>query len=354
MTQWQDVPALVVHQYHEVLPVAVDLADIAAQSAGVHTVWYNAKEKQAAFLGDPLIACRFAQIDGVSDVTIGMPEAGADWVLCKTAGIFSAPARMWGDAQRMIGGVSPVASMITGGLMAGGVGYGGAAIAGRNLPEEEQRELRRKWAMRAGILGALPGATWGATQYLGNPDKLHSTLRDRGAGWFSSWPFNTPPELPQSNPPPAVGPANTIVDNNPLAQTKLSADQTGASLGVPSIPVDAFNEVVWNDVNRPANPFGTKSPWGDNSQSLGTPAQVAATTSGLLAGASAARGGAEMVSPLDIAAAAAVGGGKGWLAGLVLGKTLSALAGLSPDTQRMLQQTGFWGGALTAAVQRAF
>ncbi len=199
----------------------------------------------------------------------------------------------------------------------------------------------------------MPGLAWGGMQYLGNPEKANSTLQDRGAGWFSPWPFVSPPEFSKENPQPAVGPTESIAQIAP-AMNKLASGLRPEDLVVPSIPVDAFNEIVWNDVTRPRNPFGSKSPWGDNSQSLGTPPPVAAATSGLLMGAAAARGGAETVSPMDIALAAAVGGGKGLVAGLVLGKTLSVLAGLAPETQSMLQRTGLWGGALTSAVQRAF
>lgn len=351
---WQDVQQAVVNRYCEILPVAVELADIADTVPGVHTVWYNPRTKCAAALGNPLALPEFLTVDGVQQAILDTPKPDSDWVLCKTAsGWLSTPAKMWGDAQRMIGGPSPVASMVTGGLLGSGLGYAGGALIGRNQPDHVRRQLKRRWATLGGMLGAAPGAAWGASQYMADPGKLGNTLQDRGAGWLSPWPFVDPPQLPKENPQPAIGPTESIADNTDWPQ-KFASFQSGADLGVPSIPVDAFNEIVWNDVQHPRNPFGTKSQWGDNSQRLGTPPQVAATTSGLLAGASAARGGAEMVSPMDIAMAAAVGGGKGLLAGLVLGKTLSALAGLGPQTQSMLQRAGFWGGALTAAVQRAF
>lgn len=352
---WQDVQQAVVNRYREVLPVAIELADIADSVPGVHTVWYNPQTKCAAALGNPLALPEFATVEGVNHVWSGAPDPTSDWVLCKTAnGWFSAPAKMWGDAQRAIGGVSPVAAMVTGGLLGSGLGYAGGAFVGRNRPEHVRRALKRRWAMLGGMAGAVPGAAWGAMQYRPDPGKLGNTLQDRGAGWLSPWPFVDPPELPKDSPQPAIGAASTIAGNSENWPEKLAEFRSGADLGVPSIPVDAFNEIVWNDVKHPANPFGTKSQWGDNSQRLGTPPQVAATTSGLLAGAQAARGGAELVSPMDVAMAAAVGGGKGLIAGLVLGKTLAALAGLEPQTQSMLQRAGFWGGALTAAVQRAF
>jgi hypothetical protein len=116
-----------------------------------------------------------------------------------------------------------------------------------------------------------------------------------------------------------------------------------------TIPVDAFNQVVWNDVHAIPNPWGTRSTWGTNEQPLHTPPPVAATVTGIVAGAGALNGRSR-VSPWEIATTAATTAGTGYLGGLVLGKTLGALAGLSPETQQQLQRAGLWGGMLTGAV----
>jgi len=81
---------------------------------------------------------------------------------------------------------------------------------------------------------------------------------------------------------------------------------------------------------------------------------VAALASGLVTGTSEARGGASHVSPWDVGLAAAVGGGKGLFAGMVAGKVLGALAGLTPDAQQTLMRTGTWAGMLSGAIQTAF
>jgi hypothetical protein len=46
--------------------------------------------------------------------------------------------------------------------------------------------------------------------------------------------------------------------------------------------------------------------------------------------------------------------GSGYVSGLVVGKTLGALAGLKPEAQQSLQQAGTWAGLLTNVVPMAF
>jgi hypothetical protein len=54
------------------------------------------------------------------------------------------------------------------------------------------------------------------------------------------------------------------------------------------------------------------------------------------------------VSPWDIAIAATTYG----MGGMTAGKLLGPLAGLQPESQKTLQQTGMWGGLLTGAVKQ--
>jgi hypothetical protein len=137
-----------------------------------------------------------------------------------------------------------------------------------------------------------------------------------------------------------------------LAPKRAATDAAeDAGLYLPTIPVDAFNQVVWSDV-RP-NPFGTRGAFGDNSQPLATPPNVAALVSGILEGTSATTGRGH-VSPLEVALTAGGMAGRGWLGGLVLGKTLGVLAGMPPERQQQLQQAGLWGGMISGAVQSLF
>jgi hypothetical protein len=120
-----------------------------------------------------------------------------------------------------------------------------------------------------------------------------------------------------------------------------------------TIPVDAFNATVWNDVAMSQSRFGSKSTWGNNEQRLGTPPASAAAIAGILAGAKTLTG-KEMVSPWDIAASSAIHGIGGFASGLVAGKILGGLAGLRPESQQQLQRAGLWGGLITGAAQQLF
>jgi len=137
------------------------------------------------------------------------------------------------------------------------------------------------------------------------------------------------------------------------ARPSKEASDGATGLFTPSIPVDAFNQVVWNDAWGAGNAFGARPAHGTAESPLGTSPQVAAAVSGVLAGAGAARG-SDRVSPWDVAAAAGAAAGKGWLGGLVLGRTVGALAGLPPESQAKLRDAGLWGGLLAGAVRATF
>jgi hypothetical protein len=134
---------------------------------------------------------------------------------------------------------------------------------------------------------------------------------------------------------------------------KAAEDYGTGAMFLQTIPVDAFNRAVWNDVRYPPNPYGTRSPWGTNEQPMGTPPYAAAATSGLLAGASQAAQ-SDVVSPWQVGTAAALGAGKGWATGLAAGKILGVLAGLKPAAQQQLQSAGLWGGLITGVANSLF
>ncbi len=75
---------------------------------------------------------------------------------------------------------------------------------------------------------------------------------------------------------------------------------------------------------------------------------IAALAAGLVHGASAARGGSNWVSPMDVGRIA-IGAGSGLLSGIVAGKILGALAGLTPAAENNVKRIGIWAGGLNAA-----
>jgi hypothetical protein len=104
-------------------------------------------------------------------------------------------------------------------------------------------------------------------------------------------------------------------------------------INVPMIPADQFTQTVWRDGN--------------------TPVSIRAATTGLVDSASAIRGGSRLVTPGDIARIA-IGAGAGYASGMLVGKTLGALAGLRPESQRQLQTMGTWAGILANVVPTVF
>ncbi len=256
---------------------------------------------------------------------------GGDYVLVKAADRdYLAPvANAFSAIQKPLGGPTPLTAAITGGVLAGGLGYGTGSLLEHVLPVERGK-LRKTLGLVGAGLGATPGLMVGGAG-MANPDQTGGGLK----AWTSKWPFSGP---------------HIDLDLDGTPRDKLSAD--AGAIYLPTIPVDAFNNAVWSDV-RPPNPFGTKSPWGDDDQPLGTSPLAAAAVSGLVAGAGAATG-QQMISPWQIGIAAGLAGGKGYLAGLAAGKTLGALAGLSQPAQRALQQIGLWGGLVSGVANSIF
>jgi hypothetical protein len=123
-------------------------------------------------------------------------------------------------------------------------------------------------------------------------------------------------------------------------------DGTGAIVNdpmlSPSIYVPQFNNAVWNDARR-GNMFG---------YSQHTPPAYAAATAGLMSGISTMNR-SPIIRPIDVVRGIA-SAGVGLATANVVGKTLSALAGLSPAGQNKLQEIGLWGGVMHAIVPPLF
>lgn len=257
-----------------------------------------------------------------------LPADILDYRLLKIAktGYMKPVADAWQSAASLLGGTHPLATMLLGGLLTSGVGYAGGKLLDAVLPEEyfEKGVAPRALGILGGVLGAAPGAAYGALKYRNSPT-TGLPFRQQGAGWTSTWPW----------------------------AKKAGAGNTG-NLMLKTIPVDAFNRVIWNDVSAVPNPFGTKDRWGDNAQPMHTPAPVAAATTGLLSGTAALLGNVSHVSPFDVAMTAANTGLQGWTYGLTAGKVLGTLAGLKPEYQHKLQQAGIWGGLLTGTAKALF
>jgi hypothetical protein len=337
-----------------------------------------------------------------------------------------------------IGGASPLASMLAGGLLSAGLGYGAGALAETIAPRVfERNKTRKRLAALGGILGAIPGLGLGAlgmstwdSKY--NPDRGKSSWNAfiQPNVLYGSPKTANPPQsaagallasLPKpANNQPAPAPAfnfnqkqyphlGGLTANRPIekwfdpynedhirhfygtsgdysfmnpenprqrfsgsaygtgvpvtpeiprikkstfinkaaeclaaiqpeisAEMQKAADMFGGmapSISLEPIPVDAFNRLVLND------PFTT--------------APMQAATLGVVNAASNLGGPSRFVSPMDIARIG-MGMGAGYVQAAIGGKVLGALAGVTPEAQRTLQNAGIVAGAIKSVVPGLF
>lgn len=111
----------------------------------------------------------------------------------------------------------------------------------------------------------------------------------------------------------------------------------------PIVNVPQFNQAAWGDVQR--------GMYNNNFQNY-TPPQFAAATTGLMSGLSTAQR-SPIIRPVDVIRGIA-SAGVGLATANLAGRTLSALAGLTPAGQEKLQDMGLWGGMMHAIVPAMF
>lgn len=196
------------------------------------------------------------------------------------------------------GGPRPLTNLLIGAGLGSLGGYGVGRLAESLLPEKyfEPGALRRRGAMLGGAMLAAPAAY-----------QAFDNVRQTG-------------EL------------GSVMDRWPVPE-KAAAVKEALDLFEPTIHRSAFSQAIFGDQN--------------------TPPALQAASAGIVAAASAIRGDeAEWVSPFDIARIS-VGAGAGLVSGMVAGRALSLLAGLTPEARNGLQQIGMWSGILNAVVPKA-
>lgn len=229
-------------------------------------------------------------------------------------------------------GTSPLVSMLTSGLLGGGLGYLGGTLAEQLVPEEYL--TRGKLRKNTALLGALAGAAGPA--YLGTVG-MRMNEEDNTNPW-KAW---IEPNVMFSNQKEAISKAYEAIsatNPDPTAEDGVKKafgyDSGDAGLfNVTAIPVDAFNRVVMQD------PYATPG--------------LQTATVGLTEAANQAKGNTGLISPFDIARIG-LGMGAGLSQAYLGGKVLGALAGLTPNAQQKLQQAGMFAGALKAVVPGLF
>jgi hypothetical protein len=201
-----------------------------------------------------------------------------------------------GDLNANWGGPRPLTNLLIGAGLGSLGGYGVGRLAEQFLPERyfTPGGLRRRGAILGGALLAAPAA-YQAFDNIRQTGELGSVL--------DPWP----------------------------QMEKANAVKRALDIFEPRIHRTAFSQAVFGDPN--------------------TPPALQAATAGLTEAASAVRG-SDWVSPFDVAKIA-VGAGAGLVSGLVAGKALGILAGLTPQAQQGVQQIGLWSGVLNSVVPPA-
>ena len=226
------------------------------------------------------------------------------------------------------GSPSPLIAGLTTGLLGAGLGYGAGWLGEKVLPEKWKRgNLRRTLSIMGGLAGLVPAMAW-----------IGSNV-ERGRPWYSGQ-AGAPPAFDYTNAPQALlsqEGLNPYPDNagGPGYIGRKYFPKTGMEKEAqwPMIDVPQFNNAIW--------------------QERGLSPATRAAASGLITGASAMRGGARFISPMDVARITA-GMGSGWLSGAIIGKTLGILTGMPSATQERIRNAGLYAGIVTNLIPLAF
>lgn len=216
--------------------------------------------------------------------------------------------------NKILGGPSPLSNAIVSGLMLGGAGYGAGALAENLFP---RRYIKRGPFRRTlGLMGLGAGAALGGVNAYTN-----AQLNDQS---FLQALFSR-------NDNPAVPPAIQALEEK-------AGSFMPANIYAPTVSVPNFNATTWQ--SAAAN------------TGFNTPPSYAAAATGLMSGLSAQQR-SPIIRPVDVIRGVA-SAGVGLATANIAGRALSAMAGLTPDGQKKLQDMGMWGGMLHAIVPSVF
>lgn len=245
---------------------------------------------------------------------------------------------------------SPVASMLTSGLVGAGLGYGAGWLGEKLLPDSwDKGKLRRTLAAVGAGLGVAPGAIWGA------------------ANKATGRAFNDNSLL--NHPAPSLLPSTMAAADQEPGKIANGFDVAGELGGRYKSAVDALatqyqtTKAAWGDT------FGSmeeqeqySGPLAVNVDALGrtlwetgASPQTAGMTMGALAAAAQMPGGDDpgFVTPLQMANLAAHMGA-GYLSGALVGATLGILTGLPEKTQNKLKRYGEYIGIVKSVIPKLF
>jgi len=326
LAEWQLVPARVAR----LLPVAAELRhahDKAAAATGLlqlAAVSWNPETAQVfVHTAQPQTEyTKKAYAEKLNGTVIFLTTApSAESVVVKLAETwFPQVGAAWHGANKMLGGPTPLSNAIVSGLALGGLGYGAGALIENLFPERyiERGQLRKPLA----ALGGLGGLGIGAM----NAEAL-AKIPELNKSFWQAWLTNTD----KTKIPEPVKAANFALHSN---------------IQAPTIKVDAFNRAVWADASRGFDQTGIVGDGGF------TAPRVAAATTGIVSGV-AAQSRSSIISPAHVITGLA-SAGVGLATASLAGRTIGALAGLTPHAQEKIQDLGLWGGMLNSVIPPLF
>lgn len=222
------------------------------------------------------------------------------------------------------GGPSPFTNGLVSAALGAGAGYVGGKLIKKLAPDKyiDTDNLETRLA----VMGGLGGASLAA------PQLFARTSLNRRANGKSEW----------------LKSMFSPIESQPFA--KKAASSSGYDMLNRPIPVNSFNQAIWNDVhNGPrssmANPYDRGF--------YATPPPIAAATSGLVTGIQQMYGGSNLLTPRHFVTGLVTAGADLVTATLV-GKTLGALGVITPKAQEKIQEMGIWGGLMRGVAGSVF
>lgn len=321
ISNWQRVPdrvralfpaAYALHVLHNKTASDVGILGIASVSWEPETRHINVHTPERLPDRLKIAYANTLHADGTVVFTQAEPDVTTA-VIVKQALIAPSVGKAWQGANKVLGGPNPLSNAIVSSLVLGGLGYGTGTLLEHLIPDTylERGRFRNPMAI-AGVLGGVGIGALNAGE----------TARQLNQGYLKSWVTN---------------------NNTPLPQPKTAADSF-SNLKAPIIKVDAFNRAVWADARTGYNQTGIID--GHTSPS------IAAATTGMMSGiASQAR--SPIISPATVIHGLA-SAGVGLATANIAGRTLGALAGLTPAAQAKIQDAGMWAGMLHAVIPPLF
>jgi len=335
MQDWQQVPDTVAALLPQALQIkeahvaAAAVVDCLATSA---LTWNPTTQQVNVYHTAPVtedVAQKYAAAFSAADCKVthngvAQFQPDTDVILIKRGSLIPGLPTVWNTSNKLLLGPTPLSNGIVASLLGGGLGYGAGALAENLFPARylERGKLRRT----LGLVGALGGVGLAGLQGYANARALKTNFM-RGLVTNNKTPVPYMDQYEKRSYGNMLDGTGAIV-NDPMLS--------------PSIYVPQFNNAVWNDARR-GNMFG---------YSQHTPPAYAAATAGLMSGISTMNR-SPIIRPIDVVRGIA-SAGVGLATANVVGKTLSALAGLSPAGQNKLQEIGLWGGVMHAIVPPLF